>query len=324
HSEWDTANRPTIIKPILFAGSVVLISYSLATYIHSQRRWSLERRAIRNPQSLFENLFGPNPFSSHPSYSNHQYRRNTWLDQNAPALAEFLRDVQGVFISTKQSVIRTLKNATAAEKAVWGILGINVLVWAAWRVPRFQPFMMRHFAHHPLSGRAHTMLTATFSHESLLHLWFNMYALLSFSPLFYHHLFGNIEHMLAFYVSAGTLASLGSHLVSILWLQGRRRIRPSVGASGALWALLAALAYTVPDTSIGLIFLPGFNFSMDQLIPALVAFDIVGLVKGWGFLDHAAHLSGAAVGYAYAAYGRRWWMWGQVKMEEWRDRLERK
>ena len=171
-TEWDTYNRPSILKPVLFAGSVVLISYSLATYIHAQRRWSLERRAFLTPQSLFESIFGPSPFfTPHPSYSIHPYRRNTWLDRNAPVLAEFFHDVQGVLASTKQSVIRSLKTATQAEKAVWGILGINILVWAAWRVPRFQPFMMRHFAHHPLSGRAHTMLTATFSHESLLHLW---------------------------------------------------------------------------------------------------------------------------------------------------------
>ena len=37
----------------------------------------------------------------------------------------------------------------------------------------------------------------------------------------------------------------------------------------------------------------------------IAALDLVGLVRGWVFFDHAAHLSGVAVGVAYSEYGWR-------------------
>ena len=67
-----------------------------------------------------------------------------------------------------------------------GVLGplcvLNSVVYAAWwLVP--SPFMRRHFLHSPLRGPPWTILLAAFSHQSLLHLGCNMWALLSFGHL---------------------------------------------------------------------------------------------------------------------------------------------
>ena len=38
-----------------------------------------------------------------------------------------------------------------------------------------------------------------------------------------------------------------------------------------------------------------------------MAFDAAGLLFGWRFFDHAAHLGGAVTGFLYLNYGRQVW-----------------
>jgi rhomboid-like protein len=52
--------------------------------------------------------------------------------------------------------------ASDADKVCWGICAINGAVFIAWQVPRLAAFMTVNFIHHPLSGRAVTLLTSTF------------------------------------------------------------------------------------------------------------------------------------------------------------------
>ncbi|KAJ3154971.1 hypothetical protein HDU86_004490 [Geranomyces michiganensis] len=133
-----------------------------------------------------------------------------------------------------------------------------------------------------------------------------MNALMGFAPMI-QEIFGSTEHFLAFYLSVAVLASLTSHMVSLLWLSRIKPLKSSLGASGALWAILAGLATLVPQLPVGIVFLPGVAFTMSDLIPALIAFDLVGLVRGWSMLDHAAHLGGAALGYFYVRHGYEIW-----------------
>lgn len=90
---------------------------------------------------------------------------------------------------------------------------------------------------------------------------------------------------------------------------------------------LTALAY--PSTSVSLIFLPFFPLPIGAATGALVALDVVGLVRGWRMFDHAAHLAGAAAGAGYWAFGHdaferlRAMMWEGQKREAEEER-ERK
>lgn len=43
-------------------------------------------------------------------------------------------------------------------------------------------------------------------------------------------------------------------------------------------------------------FLPMFNFSAENAIIAIMTVDVLGVVFGWKFFDHAAHLGGALFG----------------------------
>ncbi|RKO90240.1 hypothetical protein BDK51DRAFT_17195, partial [Blyttiomyces helicus] len=199
------------------------------------------------------------------------------------------------------------------------IIALNVVVFALWRVPAlagYNGFMTRHFTHLPSSSRAYTLLTSAFSHESLVHIGVNMYALAGFLPALQIKGFGSTEQTLAFYVAAAVVASLGSHLVSALWLSRLGMLKPSLGASGAIWAVLISYSIISPDSRIGIVFLPGTDFAMSDLVPALVCLDIAGLVMRWQMFDHAAHLAGAAFGYWYLTYGRDLWVRGQLWLDE--------
>ena len=63
-------------------------------------------------------------------------------------------------------VFQPILNATEGKRTCWAIGAVNVLVWMAWRVPRWGPVMMRSFAHNPLSGRSYTLFTSMFRYAS--------------------------------------------------------------------------------------------------------------------------------------------------------------
>lgn len=53
-------------------------------------------------------------------------------------------------------------SANEGVQAAYVITAFNSLVYLAWRIPRLQPAMRRHFTHDPRSGKAYTMLTSVF------------------------------------------------------------------------------------------------------------------------------------------------------------------
>lgn len=59
-------------------------------------------------------------------------------------------------------VFQPILDAGDGKRACWAIGAVNTAIWAVWQFPRFQPFMMRHFTHNPLSGISYTLLTSMF------------------------------------------------------------------------------------------------------------------------------------------------------------------
>lgn len=131
-----------------------------------------------------------------------------------------------------------------------------------------------------------------FSHFSTAHFLFNMVALWSFGGVLHQHL--GREYFLAFYLTSGLSAGLVSHLYN----SALRNTVMSLGASGALFGLVGLVYDRFPNAELAFFFL--FPFQAKQLIPAIAAFDTVGLFGVWrNFLrlDHAAHLGGLVFGY---------------------------
>ncbi|KAJ2796314.1 hypothetical protein H4R21_004766 [Coemansia helicoidea] len=183
---------------------------------------------------------------------------------------------------------------SAGARCVYTLVGLNAVVFGMWRIPRLLPLMARSFLHDPRSGLSYTLLTSSFSQREVGHLVFNMFALVSFGTSVADAM--GAEHFLAFYLSAGVASSLASHLLAPL---RPALILPSLGASGAVYSVIAATAMLFPDAQVALIFLPFMPFTVSQAFKALMAYDLVGAVLGWRAFGHIAHFSGGLFGVAY-------------------------
>jgi len=244
-------------------------------------------------------------------------------------------------------VAQPLVDAKEGRRVCWTIALVNTGVWLAWQIPRFKPFMMAHFTHHPLSGLSYTMLTAMFSHKSFLHLLFNCMALTSFGSATCEYLMreqaqcksglqeSTIQyHLIALLISAGMFSGLVSHIVAtriqfpriIAKLNQSRAqptaaaaaagssastvkeaILPSLGISGAIYSTVIITALAYPQSEVALIFPPTPPIPIQWGVGALVALDVVGVLRGWRLFDHFAHLGGAAFGVFYYTYGPQSW-----------------
>ncbi|XP_054596008.1 presenilin-associated rhomboid-like protein A, mitochondrial isoform X2 [Nothobranchius furzeri] len=107
------------------------------------------------------------------------------------------------------------------------------------------------------------------------------------------------------YFTSNPASRVNSTMVSYLCKTATGRFYPSLGASGAVMAVLAAVCTKVPEAKLGIIFLPMVTFTAGNALKALVAIDTAGLMLGWRLFDHAAHLGGALFGVWYVAYGHK-------------------
>lgn len=186
------------------------------------------------------------------------------------------------------------------EKVFWPLCFLNVCVWVAWKIPAFQPAMLSCFTSNPGSRKlCLPMLLSTFSHFSGIHLAANMFVLHSFmAPAV--HLLGK-EQFLGVYLTSGVFTSLASYVHKV----ATARMGYSLGASGAICTVLGLFGTLVPDARMQILFLPMFTFTAASAIKGLMAIDTVGILAGWRFFDHAAHLSGIVYGIFWCYVGQR-------------------
>ena len=132
--------------------------------------------------------------------------------------------------------------------------------------------------------------TYMFLHANLTHLLFNMMTLYFLGPETERAM--GSKHFLAMYLLSGLLGGLGW-----LWLSPQPYV-PCVGASGAIYGILAAFATLFPRRELMLIFLPvpvkAWKFVIGL---ALVEFLLAGDPASG--IAHTAHLAGAFAGFLY-------------------------
>ncbi|XP_035277315.1 presenilins-associated rhomboid-like protein, mitochondrial isoform X1 [Anguilla anguilla] len=226
-----------------------------------------------------------------------------------------LSDFQKQAIVVLFQVNQWWENLTQGQRTVSGIIVVNVLVFCCWRIPPLQRTMVKYFTSDPASkALCLPMILSTFSHYSFLHMAANMYVLWSFSSSIVSLL--GPEQFMAAYLSAGVVSTLVSYAAKT----GSGRFGPSLGASGAIMAVLAAVCTKMPEAKLGIIFLPMFTFSAGNALKAIVAMDTAGVVLGWRIFDHAAHLGGALFGVWYIAYGHKLiWKNREPLVKMWHD-----
>ncbi|KAG7257892.1 hypothetical protein CRUP_007043 [Coryphaenoides rupestris] len=205
--------------------------------------------------------------------------RADWLEKLRP-------QKQGDF---RKEVNQWWNSLSKGQRVVTGIIAANLLVYCCWKVPSLQRTMLRYFTSDPSASKAvcSSMLLSTFSHQHLLHLSANMWALWSFSSSAVSML--GPEQFLAVYLSAGVISTMASYVAKTI----TGRFGPSLGASGAIMTILAAVCIKMPEAKLAIVFLPMFTFTAGNALAAIVAMDTAGVVLGWRVLDHAAHLGGS-------------------------------
>ncbi|CAK9813489.1 Presenilins-associated rhomboid-like protein, mitochondrial [Anthophora plagiata] len=198
-------------------------------------------------------------------------------------------------------------NLSEGEKMFIPICFLNVLVFLSWHIPAFRPTMNRYFCSSPIPGAScWSMLLLTFSHYSPFHLFINMYVLYNFCTVAVS-LLGR-EQFLALYLTGGVVSSFSSSLYKVAF--GIKD--PSLGASGALMAILGFICTQMPNMYLTIVFLPMWKFTADTAIKAIMGLDAIGCLLRWRRLDHAAHLGGAL-------FGIFWQVWGNANIWQKRE-----
>ena len=196
-----------------------------------------------------------------------------------------------------EQYFKPVYNGTTATN---GILASHVAIFGMHQIHSMRSLMANNFMSSVYNAKPRALLLSTFSHATLPHLALNSLALYSFGPILLHKFNYAHEDMLALYVTAGTFSSFGSNLYNSI----RRPVNmgmPGLGASGALLACAAILSED-DALQFSIIFLPMLQMSGKQIVALISSLDVVGLVRGWTTIGHAAHLSGTLFG-LWFAYG---------------------
>ena len=159
--------------------------------------------------------------------------------------------------------------------------------------------------------RPYQLVTHMFMHGSFFHLLFNMFGLWMFGSLM-EKLWGH-QRFLVFYLICGLvagIAQMGSYAYSnwrwdhsfmspekVELYQNMLSMNSTVGASGAIMGVLAAYAFTFPNTQLYIFPIP-FPIKTKWALTALIAFDIFGGVTNSPSdnVAHFAHVGGALAG----------------------------
>ena len=175
------------------------------------------------------------------------------------------------------------------SRVTYGLIGANSGVHlSSFLVPKAWDALW----HTPARNVNYTQFTSMFVHAGALHFFVNMYFLNNFmAPVGYSRLFeGSPYHTLSFFLSAGVLSGFAQH-----WQTWSTRIpfhqRPipeifikSGGASGALFGILGVFCMQYPNAGIGILFIP-VHFDAQYVLPAILLFDLVGIIRGYSFVN---------------------------------------
>ncbi len=175
---------------------------------------------------------------------------------------------------------------------VFNLIIINAIVFLAQLV--FDPtwnltFRIGLYSYNSPNFRLYQLVTHMFAHGGFLHILFNMYALWMFGSVL-EKVWG-AKKFLMFYILCGLAAGIAQMLLVT-------SIYPAIGASGAVMGLLAAFAYTFPNTEFYILPIP-FPIKAKYLAAIYAALDLFG-----GFqpssgdnVAHFAHLGGLVMGF---------------------------
>lgn len=143
-------------------------------------------------------------------------------------------------------------------------------------------------------------LTYMFIHGNFWHLFFNMWQLMIFGPAI-EQIYGPKRTAL-YYILCGIGSAVANQLCTLFGI-----INPAlvVGASGAIYGVMAAAAFHFPNVKMFIIPFP-FPIKLKWLIVAFCAYDLFSGIQGADGVAHFAHLGGLVVGLLILFFWK-WW-----------------
>ncbi|HCA43760.1 MAG TPA: rhomboid family intramembrane serine protease [Bacteroidetes bacterium] len=136
------------------------------------------------------------------------------------------------------------------------------------------------------------LFTYMFLHGSFMHIFMNMFVLWMFG-FELENIWGS-KKFLIYYLSCGVAAGMANEIIAPFLTD----VGPTVGASGAIYGILAAFAYLFPNRPIYIYFL--FPIKAKYVILLYMAIDLINVIGGTSTgIAHIAHLGGAVAGFLY-------------------------
>ncbi|KAI0070893.1 rhomboid-domain-containing protein [Panus rudis PR-1116 ss-1] len=243
----EKVQRPSIRNQVLFFvfGSFVVFSLAAKRTDDETAYWSKKLSETGNL------IFKLRPPSSEEMRRARHLELGKTLKAGLVKLQEAVEEwpvtIKNTAVWTYIQLLQPVLETPEGKRICWAIGFLNGAIWLAWKIPRLQPFMMRSFTHHPLSGLSYTLLTSMFSHKSFVHLLFNCMALTGFGSAATVYMMRSQQqsptglqeatvkwHFLAFFISAGLFSGLASHVVAarIHFPRLVAELRSTVSASG--------------------------------------------------------------------------------------------
>lgn len=140
----------------------------------------------------------------------------------------------------------------------------------------------------------------------LTHILFNMLTLVSFGPILEQVL--SQKKFIILYFASG----IGAYALNCLWnfveisqlgANPEDIFRsPMMGASGAIFGVVAAFSTLFPDSKMSIMFIP-YGIKAKYLLPGIIVISLyLGFSGSIGGIAHFAHIGGAIVGFVLARY----------------------
>ncbi|OAA73456.1 rhomboid family protein [Cordyceps fumosorosea ARSEF 2679] len=197
---------------------------------------------------------------------------------------------------------RLFPEISTAQATVAALVGVNVLVYLAWKVPPLWKHLNKYFIVSVATPRPLAMFAAIFSHQSLGHLLANMVPLMVIGPALHAELGGRAD-FLTLFLACGSLGFVGS--VATYALRGMLGTT-TMGGSGATLGLCAAYFWAHRSDGFRFLGLPEGGVHGIVFLAALLGLQLAGVGRALERkIDLASHLAGFAAGVAGVEAVRR-------------------
>ena len=181
------------------------------------------------------------------------------------------------------------------------ILNVIIYILSNFIFPQMYDYLVAYFPLAP-QFKSWQIITHMFMHAGIMHIAFNMITFASFGPVLENVL--KEKKFLILYFLSG----LGAFVLHSLWLYFEMVSTQQIidarmlGASGAIFGVIAGFTALYPDAKMYIMFIP-FPIKAKVLLPiAIIGSLYFGITGGGGNVAHFAHIGGAVVGYFLVKY----------------------